>query len=564
MAWQVVQKFRHIDIWHVHSGSFTNLFSDVTLELAGNITAYLADFALSPQSSHTWNFTPNGAGDHSWDAFLAIPKGVTTFNLSRLAEEMELPVGDALVYSKHNQGRLGYYAVGWKISSISGGVRNAQMIFYSNSGWASLNGSNSTFSGGPDSYGRMHYTDLSIFKNIGAQAINIIYLHSANTDVTPSSRAATMQNQYGFTGQNLQIFYNALNYVFDDMVIPTDDPYNPGGTSEPEEPDGSFDFSSEEVEEPAKPAVYGGLGAFINQYYMTDIALGLFGSWLWGGSVFDNLAKFFSSPSEGILNVGILPYTPDYDEDNSVNIKVGNITSSVLAHEVLDNYTIVDMGSITFDRFYDSALDQNPYSKCELYLPYCGTFELNMDEVMGHEINVKYHCDSLTGDCVAYVIDVDENRVLMQCRGNNFIQIPLSARDFSQVYTSAFASLATIGVGAATVAATGGMSAPVAVGMGTSIAANAMNSKTGVSRLGGFGGTAGLMSVQTPYVIMTIPRQCLPENQNEMQGYPLFVTETLGNVSGFTKVYEVHLDGLDCTADELRQIEAMLKEGVVL
>ena len=562
MAWQVLTLFNHIDIYTVHNGSFTRRYTDVRVEMAGIQGAYLTEFEVTPQSSHSWTYSPNAAPPKDMDSFYGIPKGDLTYNFGEIVEEFELGVGDSVVYGHHELFGIPRNLFGFKLQSKSGNLFSAYMIFYYNSGWNSLNGSLSTFCG-KDANNRFHHTYVSIVANENSQAMNAIWLHDAIMgDVNPG---ATCFNQYGFTAANLQIFYNVLNDVFRrGAVVPSDDPYNPGGTSEPEEPDGSFDFSSEEVEEPDKPSVYGGLGAFINQYYMTDIALGLFGSWLWGGNVFDNLAKFFSSPSEGILNVGILPYTPEYDENNSVNIKVGNITSSVLAHEVLDNYTIVDMGSITFDRFYGSALDQNPYSKCELYLPYCGTFELNMDEVMGHEINVKYHCDSLTGDCVAYVIDVDENRVLMQCRGNNFIQIPLSARDFSQVYTSAFASLATVGVGAATVAATGGISAPVAVGMGTSIAANAMNSKTGVSRLGGFGGTAGLMSVQKPYVIMTIPRQCLPEKQNEMQGYPLFITETLGNLSGFTKVYEVHLDGIDCTADELRQIEAMLKEGVVL
>lgn len=345
---------------------------------------------------------------------------------------------------------------------------------------------------------------------------------------------------------------------------PSTDPYAGGGTSTGTDTGtGTFDDTSDAIADPSAPTLSPSIGSFVNQYVVSANALSNFGTWLYsGGNIFDNLAKVFQSPMEAIINVGILPYKPTFDPNAYVDIKVGGLNSNVQARKITDNYEVVDMGTIDFNPFYGSALDYNPYTKCYIYLPYCGTFPLNVDEIMGHKISLKYYCDSLSGDCVAVISD--EERVLEQFRGNIFIQIPITARDFSSIYTNALNSAISLAAGIATVAATGGVSAPVAVGMGTSMASNAMNSKTHYSRSGGFSGVAGFMSVQKPYVMITIPRQCLPDKQNEMQGYPLFVTKRLGDFSGFTKVYEIHLDGLDCTDAEAKEIYELLKGGVVL
>ena len=409
------------------------------------------------------------------------------------------------------------------------------------------------------------------FQNVKS-SIGIAYNDASGYFAPYYVESYTVPDGYGdYRIYNMLSSANLLcTLVFDALTkgntppTPSSDPYANGGySSGTDTGTGTFDDTSDAIADPSAPTLSPSIGSFVNQYVVSANALSNFGTWLYsGGNIFDNLAKVFQSPMEAIINVGILPYDPTYDPNAYVDIKVGGLNSNVQARLITNNYEIIDMGTIDFDPFYGSALDYNPYTKCYIYLPYCGTFPLNVDEIMGHKISLKYYCDSLSGDCVAVISD--ENRVLEQFRGNIFIQIPITARDFSSIYTNALNSAISLAAGIATVAATGGVSAPVAVGMGTSMASNAMNSKTHYSRSGGFSGVAGFMSVQTPYVMITIPRQCLPDKQNEMQGYPLFVTKRLGDFSGFTKVYEIHLDGLDCTDAEMKEIYELLKGGVVL
>lgn len=369
-------------------------------------------------------------------------------------------------------------------------------------------------------------------------------------------------------------FYTRANYnlyrtsIFNEVSqIPTpppsgDDPYADGGYSTSTDTGtGTFDDSSESVALPTTYAYSATAAGLISQYVVTEAELRTFGAWLWyGGSIIDDLKHFFQSPMEAIFSVGMLPFTPSDTTD--YNIYVGSLDANTTGKLVNDTVEKISMGSITFDGYYGSALDFNPYTKIEIFLPYCGNFALNPDEVMGHTISVDYYCDSVSGDCVAFVSD--EDRVLYQVKGNCFVQIPLAARDFTAQYASAIGAVGTVAAGLAASVASGGMSAPIAVGMGTSMASNAMNAKTHIARAGGVSGMAGFMSIQNPYVIITIPNQCLPEFQAEHQGYPLFVTKALKEFSGFTKVYEIHLDGLDCTDAEAKEIYDLLKGGVIL
>ena len=77
-------------------------------------------------------------------------------------------------------------------------------------------------------------------------------------------------------------------------------------------------------------------------------------------------------------------------------------------------------------------------------------------------------------------------------------------------------------------------------------------------------GTGGMLSIQVPYLILTRPKQAIPGLQNKEQGYPAFVTRQLGSLAGYTEVESIHLQGIPGTSQELAEIEAALKEGVIL
>ena len=110
--------------------------------------------------------------------------------------------------------------------------------------------------------------------------------------------------------------------------------------------------------------------------------------------------------------------------------------------------------------------------------------------------------------------------------------------------------------------ATGGATAPMTAATIASTAVNSM--KPSVEKSGSMGGMGGMLGVQTPYLILTRPRQARPARQNTFTGYPSFITMKLSDCSGYTEIESIHLEKISATEQELSEIESLLKGGVIL
>ena len=120
------------------------------------------------------------------------------------------------------------------------------------------------------------------------------------------------------------------------------------------------------------------------------------------------------------------------------------------------------------------------------------------------------------------------------------------------------------GAGLAAGSAEGAVGALNLAAGGISAAANVMQSKIHHATSGALGGAAGFLGSQKPYVIIHRARQCLPEGLNERCGYPAMITRRMGDLSGFTSVSSIIMDGLPYTDGELSELAQILKEGVIL
>lgn len=96
-----------------------------------------------------------------------------------------------------------------------------------------------------------------------------------------------------------------------------------------------------------------------------------------------------------------------------------------------------------------------------------------------------------------------------------------------------------------------------------SAGSNVMSIKPSIQRSGTISGAAGMLSLQTPYLVFTRPRLAHPEDQNTYMGYPSFMTQQLNTLTGFTQMQVIHLEGIPCTTTELAELEALLKSGVI-
>lgn len=354
---------------------------------------------------------------------------------------------------------------------------------------------------------------------------------------------------------------NNLHYDVDENPEPqptpvsNDDPYSPGGSSWTGGGGGSYNSESDDIGLPDLPTLSAASTGFLTLFNPSGAQMRSLAQYMWSGLFdIDTFRKIFADPMQCILGLSIVPV--NVPSGGSDTVKVGNIDTGISMTTASSQYTSVACGSVTIDEYWGSYLDYEPYTKIELYLPYCGTHPLNTDDVMGKTVTVTYHVDVLSGACIAYV--GINGTVMYSYAGQCSVSIPITGNDWTNVINGALSIAGSIG----SMVATGGATAPMAIGQIASTAVNSM--KPNVEKSGSLSGGAGLMAIQTPYLIITRPRQALPERQNSFMGYPSFITEQLGNISGYTEVESVHLTGIPGTAAELSEIESLLKSGVIL
>lgn len=348
---------------------------------------------------------------------------------------------------------------------------------------------------------------------------------------------------------------NKIGYFMDvSFGSNEDDPFNPGGNSGSGGGTGSFDNDSIPVDIPNLPTLSAVDTGFITLFNPTLSELNNLSSYMWSDLFdIDGWRKLFADPMDAILGLSIVPVA--VPNGPAKEVKVGNIGTGVGMTTASSQYVSVDCGTLNINEYWGAYLDYDPFTKAEIYLPYVGTHPLAVDDIMGKSLHVVYHVDILSGACCAY-LKCGES-VLYSFIGQCSSSIPITGDNWTNVINGALTVAGSIG----SMVATGGMTAPMAVSTLASAAVN--SSKPSIEKSGAMAGTGGMLAIQTPYIILTRPRQALPQNQNSFMGYPSFITSSLSNISGYTEIEEIHLENIPATESEIKEIETLLKGGVI-
>lgn len=335
---------------------------------------------------------------------------------------------------------------------------------------------------------------------------------------------------------------------------PASDPYEQGGSSQTGGGGGSFDNTSTPINIPNLPSISAASTGFISLFNPSLNQLNQLASYMWSDLFqIDGWKKLFADPMDAILGLSIVPVA--VPSGGTREVKVGNIGTGISLTVASSQFVEVDCGSIDVNEYWGAYLDYEPYTQAQIFLPYIGTRPISVDEIMGKTVRVVYHVDILTGACCCFVKCGDS--VLYTYNGQCSIPIPITGANYTSVVNGVISVAASVG----SLVATGGSSAPTEV---PSIASSVVNQmKPQVEKSGSISGSAGVLNMQTPYLILIRPRQALPSKQNEFIGYPSLITVQLTELSGYTEVQSIHLENIPATQEELAEIESLLEGGVI-
>ncbi len=297
---------------------------------------------------------------------------------------------------------------------------------------------------------------------------------------------------------------------------------------------GNYDNSSDNIDLPAIEDIniMSSIASDLVKAYQVDLAnLNQLTAFLWSDGFIDTIKKLQNNPMENIQKLYYLPY--DVEVSASETVKIGNADSNIQGNRITKQFQEIDFGNIDITEYYGNTLDYN--TELSIYLPFIGEKTLNIYDIMGGSLNLKYRVDILTGNCIAILSvvrkqnDVILNSVLYTYIGDMSNSVPLTSTQnnfFKQILgnlTNPTALITNSGVQFAMAGVSG------------------VNATT-YTHSGNIGGNNGFMSVLTPYLIIRRPVNVKPADYEKTFGYPACTSVTLENQKGYCRYRECYYD----------------------
>ena len=253
----------------------------------------------------------------------------------------------------------------------------------------------------------------------------------------------------------------------------------------------------------------------------------------------------------------------------SANIVIGGLDTEISA-SLLGNQgsnSTIDLGSVEIIRRHNNFLDYEPYTKIDLYIPYCGVVSLPPSVFMGRTLSVKLIFDIFSGECHGCVFT--NNTFYTSISGNITSMLAVSSENvgaIKQAMVNGIMSIVGGGVATVTGVATGNI--PTVVGGAVTMlggTAKSIMEMNGISpeMRGSSGGRASFYKPSTPILYMSTPAFDIDDGYITENGLGVNKTVTLSAGEGFVVVPNPVID-INATATEKAMIENAFKTGVIL
>lgn len=361
---------------------------------------------------------------------------------------------------------------------------------------------------------------------------------------------------------------------------------------------GNHDETSDTIAEGSLPTIGGNTSGFCTAYVPTLQQINDVADRLIDPAWYQVLGNTVLDLSQIIIGLSIFPFAvPKVTSSRQVRVNVvgAHLPLGVYIDKADGQYHEINCGSLDVKEFWGNCLDYNPYTKVSIYLPFCGFYELDTDDVMNKTIQVKYRIDIMTGTCLASIIV--GGSVMYQYAGQCSSQIPISSVSFDSFMQSVISVGVATATGGAGLAAAGasaalgdaranmaGMAhADVSQYQHESVRANfhktvvdtqssiqsatasaIMSAKGQYKHAGAMTGIAGYMGAKKPYLIIKRPNQAIPSDYGFFHGYPSNTKAVLGDLEGYTVVDDIRLNIPEATVEEIIECEKLLKGGIII
>lgn len=276
-------------------------------------------------------------------------------------------------------------------------------------------------------------------------------------------------------------------------------------------------------------------------------------------------------PLDHIVGVYQAPFNiPDFSNCGALtNIFVGKYDTNVQGMALLNQGSYSTTGIIAskyIEPTHNNFLDYEPYTSLSLYLPFCGSCNLDANLFVGKTVNVDYYFDIFSGDVIA---NVYANGTLYKTLSGNFtISQPITSQNVGlqkDTVIKGAVGVATNMLGTAGFAMSGNISGALSGAVGATISSiSTYTHLNGISPVATKGG-GGRSIFYTCKNIILYKSTAIEKHgaYEKYRGKVCNYDSKLSECHGYTVVDNPHIE-IKCTNTEKDEIKKLLEDGVIL
>lgn len=246
------------------------------------------------------------------------------------------------------------------------------------------------------------------------------------------------------------------------------------------------------------------------------------------------------------------------------------VETPIKAYTVDSTYASINFGSIDIPAKFGDFRDYAPYTKIEIFIPFCGWVGLP-SHCMNHSVKVELTYDIITGSCKAFVM-LDGNTIVAEICGVMSFDIPFTA-DAAGMKAASVTSgvLGTVSGALGTIGSLGlgaGFSAlnfaSSSVGLANSVSQLVIANNTNYTEVrGNTGDSNNFAGPKKCFLKISRPISNIPDNYPRAVGWMYNKSATLESGMGFTTIDNPIING-SMTKVEKSSIQSLLMNGVIL
>ena len=302
---------------------------------------------------------------------------------------------------------------------------------------------------------------------------------------------------------------------------------------------------------------------------MSDTEINSLSDELWSADenkiqqILNGLLLMGENPLNCIVSLQLFPFdiTLQAGTTSQGSITLGSTQMNTTGTKVKNLNSIIDIGSVKLRRHFNNFFDYEPYSTAFIYVPYCGTIQLSLNDVIGKTVSVKLLIDYISGVSSA-VVFADGIPVIYK-NGCISQQIAITGTDTATMSSNAISSSLGLLTNTTNLIA-GGKDVSSVINNSANLLSSSFDyaaRRTIYQTQGANTSQINMCEPQKAYIVLNLPNFDIADDYGFFHGYRCDFYDTVKNLSGYTETDRPNLTGISATEEEKQMISEIMTGG---